>query len=92
MQKVILNNGIEMPLPGFGVFQIKNLEECKNIVLNTIETGYRLIDTTLSYRNEEAVGKAIKKCGVAGEDLFITTKIWIQLTGYAPTKKLLKHR
>lgn len=87
MKSIILNNGIEMPLLGFGVYQIPNAEECEKSVLTAIETGYRLIDTAAAYNNEEAVGKAIKKSGVAREDLFITTKLWVSDTGYDNTKK-----
>jgi diketogulonate reductase-like aldo/keto reductase len=87
MQNVKLNNGVEMPILGFGVFQVKDLEECERSVVDAIETGYRLIDTAQSYENEEAVGKAIKKSGVAREDLFITTKLWIQSNGYEGAKK-----
>ncbi|HEY3390791.1 MAG TPA: aldo/keto reductase, partial [Prolixibacteraceae bacterium] len=87
MQKVVLNNGIEMPPLGFGVFQVADQQECENSVLYAIETGYRLIDTAASYMNEAAVGNAIKKSGVARENLFITTKLWVQDTGYEKTKK-----
>lgn len=87
MQTVTLNNGIEMPILGFGVFQIPDANECEKAVIEAIETGYRLIDTAASYMNEEAVGKAIKKAGVAREELFITTKLWVQDTGYENTKK-----
>jgi diketogulonate reductase-like aldo/keto reductase len=87
MQTVKLNNGVEMPVLGFGVFQIPDLSECENSVLTAIETGYRLIDTAAVYMNETAVGNAIKKSGVAREDLFITTKLWLQDTGYENTKK-----
>lgn len=87
MQTVTLNNGIEMPILGFGVFQVTDLEECERSVLDAIETGYRLIDTAASYQNEEAVGKAIKKSGVAREEFFITTKLWVQDAGYENTKK-----
>jgi diketogulonate reductase-like aldo/keto reductase len=86
MQKVKLNNGIEMPILGFGVFQVTDLAECERSVLDAIETGYRLIDTAQSYMNEEAVGKAIKRSGVAREELFITTKLWIQSNGYEGAK------
>ncbi len=86
MQKVKLNNGIEMPILGFGVFQIPNAKECETSVMDAIETGYRLIDTAASYMNEQAVGNAIKYCGVAREELFITTKLWVQDTGYEKTK------
>jgi 2,5-diketo-D-gluconate reductase A len=87
MQYVKLNNGVEMPILGFGVFQVTDLAECERSVFDAIATGYRLIDTAASYMNEEAVGKAIKKSGVAREDLFITTKVWIQSNGYEGTKK-----
>jgi diketogulonate reductase-like aldo/keto reductase len=87
MQKVKLNNGVEIPILGFGVFQVKDPAECERSVLDAIETGYRLIDTAQSYMNEEAVGKAIRRSEVAREDLFITTKLWIQAKGYEGTKK-----
>jgi len=87
MQTVKLNNGVEMPILGFGVFQVTDLAECERSVVDAIETGYRLIDTAQSYMNEEAVGKAIKRSGVAREDLFITTKLWIQSDGYGGAKK-----
>jgi len=91
MQKVKLNNGIDMPILGFGVFQVTDLAECERSVLDAIETGYRLIDTAQSYGNEEAVGNAIKRSGVAREDLFITTKLWIQSNGYDGTKKAFEN-
>jgi len=87
MQKITLNNGLEMPILGFGVFQIPDSEECERSVYEAIQTGYRLIDTAASYTNEEAVGKAIKRSGVAREELFITTKVWIQSNGMESTKK-----
>ena len=91
MQKVKLNNGVEMPILGFGVFQVTDLEECERSVVDAINTGYRLIDTAASYMNEEAVGKAIKRSGVSREDLFITTKLWIQSNGYEGTKKAFEN-
>ena len=91
MQQVKLNNGIEMPIPGFGVFQVKDLDECERSVVDAIETGYRLIDTAQSYGNEEAVGKAIKRSGISREELFITTKLWIQSKGYVGTKKAFEN-
>jgi diketogulonate reductase-like aldo/keto reductase len=91
MQKVKLNNGVEMPILGFGVFQVKDLEECERSVVDAIATGYRLIDTAASYENEEAVGKAIKTSGVARKELFITTKLWIQSNGYKGTKKAFEN-
>jgi diketogulonate reductase-like aldo/keto reductase len=87
MQTVKLNNGIEMPILGFGVFQMTDLAACEQCVLDAIETGYRLIDTAASYMNETAVGNAIKSSKVAREDLFVTTKLWVQDTGYEKTKK-----
>jgi 2,5-diketo-D-gluconate reductase A len=87
MQTVKLNNGVEMPVLGFGVFQVTDLDQCERSVVDAIETGYRLIDTAQSYMNEVAVGKAIKRSGVAREDLFITTKLWIQSNGNEGTKK-----
>jgi diketogulonate reductase-like aldo/keto reductase len=87
MQKVVLNNGVEMPILGFGVFQVTDLKECENGVVSAIETGYRLIDTAASYMNETAVGNAIKKSEVSRDELFITTKLWVQDTGYEKTKK-----
>lgn len=76
-----------MPILGFGVYQVTNLDECEQSVLNAIQAGYRLIDTAASYGNEEAVGRAIKRSGIAREELFITTKLWVQDTGYEKTKK-----
>jgi diketogulonate reductase-like aldo/keto reductase len=91
MQKVTLNNGVEMPILGFGVFQVTDLAECERSVVDAISTGYRLIDTAASYMNEEAVGKAIKNSGVPREDLFITTKLWIQSKGFEGTKKAFEN-
>jgi diketogulonate reductase-like aldo/keto reductase len=87
VQKVVLNNGVEMPILGFGVFQVTDLKVCENSVLIALATGYRLIDTAASYMNETAVGNAIKKSGVPREKLFITTKLWVQDTGYENTKR-----
>lgn len=87
MKTIKLNNGVEMPILGFGVFQIPDAAECEKAVLEAIESGYRLIDTAASYMNEEAVGNAIKKSGVPREELFITTKIWVQDIGYEKTMK-----
>jgi 2,5-diketo-D-gluconate reductase A len=91
MKNVKLNNGVEMPILGFGVFQVKDLEECERSVVDAIQTGYRLIDTAQSYENEEAVGKAIKRSGVTREELFITTKLWILSNGYVGTKKAFEN-
>jgi len=86
MQHVKLNNGVEMPILGFGVFQVKDLEECERSVIDAIATGYRLIDTAESYGNEEAVGNAIRKSNVPREELFITTKLFIKSNGYEAKK------
>src|SRR5579862_1118701 len=90
MQEIKLNNGIEMPILGFGVFQITNPGECEQSVFEAIRTGYRLIDTAASYLNEAEVGNAIKRSGVAREELFVTTKLWIQDAGYDGTKKAVE--
>lgn len=87
MKKVKLNNGVEMPILGFGVYQIDDLDVCERSVFDAIEAGYRSIDTATAYGNEEAVGKAIKRSGVAREELFITTKLWITDAGYEKAKK-----
>ena len=84
---VTLNNGVEMPLLGFGVFQMQDLEECERAVFDAIDIGYRLVDTAASYGNEAAVGHAIKRAGVPRDDLFITTKLWIQDAGEGPTRQ-----
>jgi 2,5-diketo-D-gluconate reductase A len=84
---VTLNNGVEMPLLGFGVYQVNDAEECERSVYEAIRTGYRLIDTAAAYGNEEAVGKAIKRGGVPREEMFVTTKLWIQDAGYESAKK-----
>jgi diketogulonate reductase-like aldo/keto reductase len=90
MEFVRLNNGIKMPILGYGVFQIADQEECERCVLDAIEVGYRLIDTAQAYGNEEAVGKAVKKCGVKREELFITTKVWIANAGYEKAKSSIE--
>lgn len=82
MQTVKLNNGVEIPTLGFGVFQITDLVECERSVVDAIQSGYRHIDTAESYMNEEAVGRGLKRSGVARDELFITTKLWIQSNGY----------
>ena len=87
MQNVRLNNRVEMPILGFGVYQMTDAEECERSVYEAIRTGYRLIDTAAAYKNEEAVGQAIKRSGVVREELFVTTKLWIQDAGYESTKK-----
>lgn len=87
MKNIKLNTGTEMPILGFGVFQINDAAECERSVLDALNLGYRLIDTAESYMNEEAVGNAIKKSGINRKDLFITSKLWIQREGYEGTKK-----
>lgn len=82
-----LNNGVEMPILGFGVYQIPDYDECKRAVLDALETGYRLIDTAAAYLNEKAVGDAIKESGINRKELFITTKLWINNAGYENAKK-----
>jgi len=86
-----LTNNVEIPMEGFGVFQVKDPNDCKEAVKNAIKTGYRLIDTAASYKNEEAVGQAIKECIEEGivtrEELFITTKLWVQDTYYEGAKE-----
>lgn len=86
MEYITLNNGVKMPILGYGVYQIENLKECEKCVLDAIEIGYRSIDTAQTYGNEEAVGRAIKKCNVPREELFITTKVWISNAGYEKAK------
>ena len=86
IQTVKLNNGVEMPMEGFGVFQVPDHAVCEQAVLDAIASGYRLIDTAAAYMNEEAVGKAIAKCGVPRGELFITTKLWVQDTSYEGAK------
>ena len=87
MQMVCLNNGVQMPLEGFGVFQVPNAAECEQVVSDALKVGYRLIDTAAAYMNEEAVGNAIRTSGIPRKDLFITTKLWIQDVDYESAKK-----
>ena len=86
MKEVTLNNGVRMPIVGYGVFQITDAKECERCVADAIDTGYRLIDTAASYLNEEAVGRGIRGSAVARADLFVTTKLWVQDTGYERTR------
>ncbi|WP_159888629.1 aldo/keto reductase [Paenibacillus puerhi] len=86
MQTVTLNNGVKMPIIGFGVYQVPDAEECERAVYEALMTGYRLIDTAAGYLNEEAVGRAIKRSGVPREELFITTKLWVQDASYESAK------
>ncbi len=90
MEFTTLNNGIKMPLEGFGVFQVSDPAICEQAVLDAVACGCRLIDTAASYGNEEAVGNAIKKCGVSRDELFITTKLWVQDAGYEAAKKAVE--
>lgn len=90
MEFVTLNNGVKMPLEGFGVFQVPDPAQCEQAVLDAIATGYRLIDTAAAYMNEQAVGAAVKKCGVPREELFITTKLWVQDASYEGAKKAIE--
>lgn len=87
MKNIILNNGVEMPILGYGVFQVPDYNECKQSVLSALEIGYRSIDTAQIYGNEQAVGDAIKESGIPREELFITTKLWIADYGYEKAKK-----
>ena len=82
MEYVTLNNGVKMPQLGFGTYQIKDAAECERAVRDAIGVGYRLIDTAASYSNEEAVGKAVRACGLPREELFVTTKLWISDASY----------
>ena len=91
MQTVKLNNGIEMPLLGFGVFQMSDAAECERAVIDAIDTGYRLIDTAASYQNETQVGNALKQTGIARNELFVTTKLWLQDTSCVVSHLCLDH-
>ena len=86
MELVTLANGIKMPILGYGVYQVNDLEECERVVSEAIEVGYRSIDTAQAYGNESAVGNAVKKSGIPREDFFITTKVWISNAGYEKAK------
>jgi len=87
MQYAVLNNGVKMPLLGFGVFQVPDLAECQRSVEEALRVGYRLLDTAAAYRNEEAVGNAIHGSGLARGELFVTTKLWVEDAGYEKTKQ-----
>lgn len=91
MKHVVLNNGVKMPILGFGVFQVTDLAECQRGVEEALRVGYRLIDTAASYKNEGAVGAALKSSGIARDELFITTKLWLTDAGYEKTKKAFDH-
>ena len=90
MEYAVLNNGVKMPMEGFGVFQVPDQAQCEQAVLDAIASGYRLIDTAAAYMNEEAVGKAIAKFGVPREELFITTKLWVQDASYEAAKQAIQ--
>ena len=90
MQHVTLNNGLQMPITGYGVFQIADANECQRSVVDAIETGYRLIDTAASYMNEEAVGKGLRSSGISRDQLFVTSKLWVQETGYERTQRAIE--
>ena len=86
METVTLNNGVKMPLVGFGVFQIEDADECERCVLDALDAGYRLIDTAQAYYNEEAVGRALQKTTVPREEIFLTTKVWVTEFSYEKAK------
>ena len=90
MEYAVLNNGLKMPMEGFGVFQVPDPAQCEQAVLDAIASGYRLIDTAAAYMNEKAVGEAVRKCGVPREELFITTKLWVQDASYDGAKKAIQ--
>ena len=90
MEYVTLNTGVKMPLEGFGVFQVPDPAQCEQAVIDAVASGYRLIDTAASYGNEAAVGEAIRKCGVPREELFITTKLWVQDASYEGAKQAIR--
>ena len=90
MEFVTLNNGVKLPMEGFGVFQVPDPAVCEQAVLDAIATGYRLVDTAAAYMNEQAVGAAIQKCGVPREELFITTKLWVQDASYEGAKRSIE--
>ena len=90
MEYVTLNNGVQMPLEGYGVFQVTDQTECEKVVLEAIQAGYRLIDTAAAYMNEEGVGRAIKASGVALEELFVTSKLWVQDASYEGAKAAIQ--
>lgn len=90
MEFMTLNNGVKMSQEGFGVFQVSDPAVCEQAVLEAIASGYRLIDTAVAYMNEEAIGAAIKKCGVPREELFITTKLWVQDASYEAAKEAVR--
>lgn len=90
MQTVKLNNGVEMPILGFGVYQVNDLNECERAVSDALQVGYRLLDTAQAYHNEEAVGAAVKNSGIDRKDIFMVTKVWISNAGYEKAKKSIE--
>ena len=86
MNEITLNNGVKMPVIGYGVFQIQDEKQCEQCVVDAVETGYRLIDTAAVYGNEEAVGRAVRRCGVPRDELFLTSKLWVQDASYEGAK------
>ena len=91
MDTITLNNGVKMPLAGFGVFQIQDQAQCEQCVVDAVHAGYRLIDTAAVYGNEQAVGRAVRRCGVLREELILTSKLWVQDAGYEAAKKAIDH-
>jgi len=89
MDTITLNNGVKMPVAGFGVFQIQDQAQCERCVVDAVHAGYRLIDTAAVYGNEAAVGRAVQRCGVLREELFLTSKLWVQDAGYEAAKKAI---
>ena len=86
MEYVTLSNGVKMPILGYGVYQV-NKDECERCVLDALEVGYRSLDTAQSYFNEEEVGSAMKKSGIPREEIFLTSKVWVEHYGYEETRK-----
>ncbi len=91
MNEITLNNGVKMPVIGYGVFQIQDEKQCEQCVVDAVETGYRLIDTAAVYGNEEAVGCAVRRCGVPRDELFLTSKLWVQDASYEGAKAAIDH-
>lgn len=91
MNEITLNNGVKMPVIGYGVFQIQDEKQCEQCVVDAVETGYRLIDTAAVYGNEEAVGRAVRRCGVPRDELFLTSKLWVQDASYEGAKAAIDH-
>ena len=85
MKQILLNNGVKMPVEGYGVFQISDEAQCEQCVLDALETGYRLFDTAAAYYNEAAVGRVVRESGIPRDEIFITTKLWVQDAGYDQT-------